>query len=61
MDSKPTLNRPPTGVDMTRLIIDHSEDMLILAYTLTHNAARANRIVANILLDIYFKDNLVER
>lgn len=31
--------------------------MLILAYTLTHSPARANRIVAGIFIDIYLRDD----
>ncbi|HEV2478925.1 MAG TPA: hypothetical protein VGS79_04650 [Puia sp.] len=49
------------GDYLTDLILDHSEDMLILAYTLTNNATRANQIVANVLLDIYFQDNPTEQ
>lgn len=45
---------------ITQLILEYSEDMLILAYTLTHNAIRANRIVENILLHIYLQNKLME-
>jgi hypothetical protein len=53
-----------TTHDVTRsafivdLIVEHSENMLILAFALTNNATRANRIVEDILLDIHMQNDL---
>jgi hypothetical protein len=45
---------------ITAIILEHSEDMLILAYTLTHSAVQANKIVEDILLHVLVQNNLVQ-